>query len=209
MNSVSHTLFASMVHDKVHYHTPVHVLYLLAFAQENKVELQNWEKLAIFFHDAIYRPGAKINNNEHSSASLLEVLLNDTGVEREDILDACSAIHQTANHLSDDIKEKYWNVMDLDLSGFAANPSPFNLQNQLIEKEFRQANKKNYGYTLEQFLTGRIEFLTNLKKRKSLYHTELFKTTLRMEEKAQINLDNQIKETERRITMMNKKANLV
>lgn len=202
-DSIAYTLFSSMFNDKVYYHTPVHILFMLSYAQENHVPLENWEKLAIFFHDAIYRPGSKFN--EQNSVTFMSSLLNGVGISVEDLRYASDAIADTALHLSDNITEMNWRIMDLDLAGFAANPKPFNLQNQLIEMEFCQPNKNNYGYPVDQFLHGRMTFLTAMKARASLYHTEIFKTTLNMEVKAQVNLDNQIKETQRRIDNLNKK----
>ncbi len=205
--SIGYTLFSSMVHDKVYYHTPVHILYALSFAQDNHVPLENWEKLAIFFHDAIYRPGGK--NNEGNSAIFMNALLDNTGMDEHDIAMATKAIESTARHLDDNIPQEHWNVMDLDLAGFASNPKPFNLQNQLIEMEFCQPKKNGYGCTLEQFLQGRIAFLTALQNRKSMYHTELFKVELNMEDKAHINLENQIKETNRRLDNLNRKKKII
>jgi predicted metal-dependent HD superfamily phosphohydrolase len=206
-DSISLSLYHSMFHDKVYYHTPIHILYMLYFAQENKIELQNYEKLAIFFHDAIYRPGSKMNEN--SSIAFMEALLKETGISGNVMINAGFIIDATSAHLREDsgVDQKAWLVMDLDLAGFAAAPKPYNLQNKMIEMEFCQPKIKNYGCSLEVFLQGRMAFLKALKQRTSIYRTELFKTTLNMEVKAQANLDNQINETQRRIELLDKKQN--
>jgi predicted metal-dependent HD superfamily phosphohydrolase len=205
-NSISKALYHTMVNDKTHYHTPVHVLCLLSFAESNHIELTNVEKLAIYFHDAIYRPGVAPAVNEHASATFMHAILTGTGISATDIKSATEIIHCTACHLDDADFGSSNLVMDLDLSGFAANISPFRVQNECIEKEFFDKDKKNYGVEEVVMLTGRLKFLELLAKRKYIYKTKWFLENC--EKKARSNLKNLMIETKRRLKLIQEKLNV-
>jgi len=195
IDSIANTLYNSMTHKLVFYHTPVHIMSLFSFAKENNNKLTPIEELSILFHDSIYRPGSKIN--EAISANFLHCLLEDTGVEENDIRTAQRIIVATASHLRENneilpLLEEAQLVMDLDMSGFSAAPGIYNFQGQMIEKEFYP-----YPYNLKQFLEGRLKFLNALKSKKSIYRTQAF--IEKFEKRAQLNLSNSIKEVERRI----------
>lgn len=196
ISAIVNSLYSSMVNFRVYYHTPVHIMSILSFSKEHGIELTNAEKLAIFFHDAIYRPGSK--NNERYSIDFMKSLLNETGI-RPDIINTTGyLIHHTSLHLEDLISSIGVEnlVMDLDMSGFTATPGVFTFQSLMIEKEFH----RGYGsdiFTLSQFLKGRKKFLTALKNKKSIYRTKLFLD--KFEHRAQINLSNAIIEVDLRI----------
>jgi predicted metal-dependent HD superfamily phosphohydrolase len=194
--SIVNSLYSSMINFRVYYHTPVHVMSIFSFAKEHHIELSRSEKLAIFFHDAIYRPGSK--NNERYSIDFMKSLLNETRTNNDVINIASHIIHYTALHLEELISSPGVEnlVMDLDMSGFSATPGVFTFQSLMIEKEFH----RGYGsdlFTLEQFLKGRKKFLTALKNKKTIYRTEFFLD--KFEKRAQINLSNAIIEVDRRI----------
>ncbi len=199
VTSIVNSLYSSMVNFRVYYHTPVHVMSLFSFAKEHRIELNRSEKLAIFFHDAIYRPGSK--NNEDLSIAFMESLLTETGADANVIKDARYIIWSTSKHLVDDngpveLYGPFKLVMDLDMSGFSATPGVFTFQSLMIEKEFH----RGYGsdiFTKEQFLKGRQKFLKALKNKKSIYRTERFLD--QFEKRAQINLSNAIIEVDRRV----------
>jgi predicted metal-dependent HD superfamily phosphohydrolase len=205
-NSISKAVYHTMVNDKTHYHTPVHVLCLLSFAEANHIDLSNVEKLAIYFHDAIYRPGTAPAVNEHASADFMKAILTGTGISQPDIEEATKIIHATARHLEDTDFGTANLVMDLDLSGFSANISPFRVQNECIEKEFCDKDKKNYGVEEVVMLTGRLKFLELLSKRKHIYKTPWFLQNC--EKRARTNLKNLIIETKRRLKVIQEKLNV-
>jgi predicted metal-dependent HD superfamily phosphohydrolase len=191
IRSIYNTVFSSMTSDKVYYHTPVHILSMLTFADLNNIKLQPWEKLAIFFHDVIYKPGSK--NNEINSIQFMMALLDGTGISESIKMQSASAIQATAMHLEQEWEPEFNTLMDLDMSGFSANKDSYNIQNDCIKKEFCQPDLNRYdGVTLENFNKGRISFLTNLKNKKSIYRTDLFLN--KFEQKAQENCINSIKE---------------
>lgn len=192
INSIGMSLFKSMSSGLVFYHTPVHIMSIFDFAVENNISLSPTQELSILFHDAIYRPRSKIN--ESLSVKFMESLLQETGVPEKEIITAGHIIDATSRHLQDD-EEEHKLVMDLDMSGFVSTPGQFTFQSEMIEKEFYNGN--NDLYTLEQFLTGRLGFLTKLQQKKSIYRTPMF--LKKFEKRAQLNLSNAINEVKRRI----------
>ncbi len=198
--TIASTVFSSMMSTRLYYHTPAHILNMFSFAKENTITLTPIEELAILFHDAIYRPGSKMN--EDSSVLLMEsLLLNTNNVDEKNISAASSIIRSTGWHLQDDaISDSAKLVMDLDMAGFANSPGEFASNSELVEKEFH----RGYGndvYTLEQFLNGRLKFLNALTARKSIYRTPFF--LKKFEKRAQTNLKNAISEVTRRIESEN------
>jgi predicted metal-dependent HD superfamily phosphohydrolase len=166
---------------------------IFEFAKENDIKLTSVEELSILFHDAIYRPGSKFS--ESLSVKFMESLLDETGVKYDDINNTSKIILATARHLTDN-DEEHKLVMDLDMSGFSAPPGEFTFQGEMIEKEFHNGHRSDL-YTMEQFLNGRLKFLTKLQERKSIYRTPMF--LKKFEKRAQTNLANAISEVKRRI----------
>ena len=195
--SIGECLYASMITPWVTYHTPIHTMNMFTFTNEHKIELSNEELLAIFFHDAIYRPGSKVN--EANSSLFMESLLVDTGISTNSLTLASNIIKDTAYHISGEIQKESELVMDIDVSGFAATPGQFAFQSKLIEYEFQRSPHRSdeIVYSLEQFLTGRLAFLEKLKSKKSLYRTPFFMS--KFEKKAQLNISNAISEVKTRI----------
>lgn len=192
--TIASTTFDSMMSTRLHYHTPAHIMNIFTFAKDNGITLQPVEELAILFHDAVYRPGFK--ENEAMSTLFMRSLLSGTNIEEKDIQLATDLIIATACHLSDVILTDAYLITDLDMAGFANAPGEFASNSELVEKEFY----RGYGNdvcTLEQFLNGRLKFLTKLKERKSIFRTPLF--LKKLEKRAQINLSNAIMEVNRRI----------
>lgn len=189
IRSICNTVFASMTSDKSYYHTPVHILSIISFCEKNQIELKNWEKLAILFHDAIYRPESI--QNEIQSIQFMFSILNDTGIDENLKTLAGMAIQSTSLHLEEHVDPDHNLLMDLDLSGFSNDKIYFDIQNLCIKKEFCQESLGRYGGVKEkQYNEKRIKFLTALKNKKSLYRTELFLN--KFEQKAQENLINSI-----------------
>lgn len=191
IRSICNTVFASMTSDKVYYHTPVHILSMLSFADINNIKLENWELLAILFHDVVYRPGSK--NNETNSIQLMLALLDGTGISESLKMQSANGILATSMHLEEEFDPDFNKLMDLDMSGFCANEESYNAQNECLKKEFCQPETPKYeGLSLEDYNKGRLEFLSKLKNKKSLYRTELFLNNF--EQKAQNNLINSLRE---------------
>lgn len=173
IRSICNTIFSAMTSDKVYYHTPVHILSIIDFGQKNFIKLENWEILALLFHDVIYRPESK--NNEINSIQFMLNLLDGTAIPDKLKNQAAMAIQTTAMHLEESIDPDFNKVLDLDLCGFSFEKVSYETINNCIEKEFTQENTQRYGgISKKDYLKGRKEFLNQLNNKKSIYRTEEF-----------------------------------
>lgn len=198
VNSICTSLFNAMLSEKVYYHTPVHIMSIFDFAEAKMVDVSYSQQLAIFFHDAIYRPGSKFN--EENSIKFMKALLAGCGVNGYVIEEAVKYIEATALHLSDNVfDDNIQLVMDLDMSGFSS--TTFDTQNAMIELEFCQPNLEHYGYTVEQFLKGRMDFLQKLNSKKNIYRTE-FMVVNKYETLARNNLTRAISNMQERLSKL-------
>ena len=73
--AVAGSICELMSNDTLFYHNYIHPLAMFSFAEQNGIELELWERLAVWFHDAIYIKGNK--NNERRSADLVDALFKD------------------------------------------------------------------------------------------------------------------------------------
>lgn len=182
-------LFTAMCVGRTFYHTPYHVMNIFYTADSMGIELNADERLAIWFHDAIYRAGS--NENEDQSVRFMESLLHYIS----DVNILCGAkliIEDTARHLTvKPVYEHSCRMMDLDMSGFAASEESFKIQNECIEKEFLEN-----GYSERDVLKGRLAFLERLDSKDTIYRTERFIDEL--EPIARENISKIIEETRTR-----------
>lgn len=175
-------LYRSMMHRGVHYHTPLHVLRMFAVAQDMGCHLSDSEILAIWFHDAFWRPDKGVQNEINSGCFLLGLL---EGLVAQPILEMADQIVQdTALYLQPQVNETSRTVMDLDLAHFALPDYP--LMGELVRREFLEI------YTEEEVRTGRRAFLEKALATKPLYRTIPFRE--RFEEKARQNLEKDLQE---------------
>ncbi len=152
----------------LHYHTPVHILSIFQWARKNAQTLQWWEQLTLWFHDAVYDPGAVAKENENESAVYLETVLAPHLLDRP--LDQVSAaIIVTADHLEANTDPQFDRIMDLDLGSFAW-PDPVRAEvAQCIDLEFS-------GLCGEvEFLTQRKAFLKKLTAKGFIYRSKYFR----------------------------------
>lgn len=183
------------INDKAAYHTPIHVLYMLSFAQLHNIKLDLWEILAVYFHDAIYRPESK--KNESNSIQYMFALLTDTGISSEILTETAFAIQSTALHLETYVSESHNKFMDLDMSMFACDTPIFLQLCNGIESEYCNETDKNFnGITVKDFLIGRLEFLNKLLNKKSIFRSSFF---AEFENKAKENIMESIKICEERL----------
>lgn len=171
--TIGRTLVASMSDASLHYHTPVHVLCMFLFAEQNEIEL-NWDtKLAIWFHDAIYVPGQE-GLNEHCSSNFMKALMYpfiDEGVyNKVDV-----AIRATANHMKDEAAVGHMALLDLDLCSLVFENQE--VVNQCLEKECSNDVKRR-------------AFLQTLINRGFVYRSAIFKD--RFEDIAMNNVKTQL-----------------
>lgn len=171
--SILLTTINAHISDKISYHSPLHVLSILSFAQLNSIPLEDWELFAIFYHDVIYRPGSK--KNEINSLQFMISLLSDTGISQGVLAKAASGIQATAMHLDEFVEPSTEKLLDLDLHSFTFDRESFSEINKTIKLEFcREDDKKFKGCNLKEYYTGRKSFLEKLNSKKSIFRTAYF-----------------------------------
>ncbi len=151
-----------------HYHTWAHIEALLRHYEAAKPRLRRpvpvlW---ALYFHDAIYDPMAK--DNEDRSAVLLEQE-EQTHLSTDDLAFAATIIRATAKHvipegLNENDTADLAAFLDMDLSILATRAEVFDQ----YEKDVRA----EYAFVPEEaFRKGRAAILQNFLARPRLYFT--------------------------------------
>lgn len=169
-----------------HYHNLEHIYNMLQLIDE--VELEEGEKevvqLATFFHDVVYVPGRK-DNEEISADYATKVLtiLNIIPALQEKVK---SLILQTKNHHSNEPLDRLIQVfLDIDLAVLGSGEKLYEAYSNGIRKEFHAMDKSKY-------LKGRKLFLESMLSSDFIYHTPEFRNQL--ETNARINLENELAE---------------
>lgn len=120
--------------------------------------------LAAFFHDCIYAPGAK--DNEELSAAAAYDMLSSVGVgikDREIIRDYIIATKHDV--ITDDVDLQY--LLDSDLAGLGYSWSKYLENNIKIRKEFGKFNNI-------QWIAGRSKFIEGMLLKKRIFQSEPF-----------------------------------
>ena len=126
---------------------------------------------AIWYHDAVYNPYSK-RNEERSAYLVIDCLLSRVGKSEKDfIIKVNDAIVSTKYHLTDietesSIATKV--MMDIDLSGLGNSWEQYDTNSQNIMDEY-------YNSSEEEIIEGRLAFLTKLNKKEHFYYTSYFR----------------------------------
>ncbi|MBI4433369.1 hypothetical protein HY632_01205 [Candidatus Uhrbacteria bacterium] len=152
------------------YHTLAHVDACLRDLDEVRTHLNTIEvtvaEAALWFHDAIYIPGHPLN--EQYSAEFAEWALFEVGNVaqgefppriREAIL--ATKRHADSPHFAARV------VIDIDLGILGAPPKRYRAYTKGIRQEYRFLDDRT-------FAVGRLAFLTNMRRKEALYHTDHF-----------------------------------
>ena len=116
---------------------------------------------AIIFHDCIYIPGSKFN--EDDSADEADAFMRDEGVDKKIRDEICDLIMSTKLDSKLDSQEKKL-LHDLDWSGFAT-------YEQLMEDEQKILNEfRDAGYLLREVHRARFDFYKSLDK-EQIFHS--------------------------------------
>lgn len=165
-----------------HYHTVEHIRHCLEEA-ENCRSIQDHPfeiDLALWFHDAIYRPFGSANVLK--SARLATSKLQQAGLP-DDSIELISTLIKATMHPTDPEDPDARIVSDIDLSILGSDPKTYDRYEINIRREFEPLPEILY-------LHRRINFLEQLLELESIYHTEYF--IRRYEEAAQENLKRTI-----------------
>ncbi|MEH6807301.1 MAG: hypothetical protein V7651_00490 [Hyphomonas oceanitis] len=166
-----------------HYHTWAHIEALLRHFGRLKPHLNRPEAVlwALYWHDAIYDPMAK--DNEDESADLLQAEAG-THLAPDDLALADKIIRATAKHvvpegLSPEDESDLCFFLDMDLSILAARPDVFDQYERDVRAEYAAVPDM-------AFRAGRSMILQGFLKRDRLYFTDTCRAE--WEEAARANL---------------------
>lgn len=155
-----------------HYHGEQHLVSMFGTAKEHGFALNEAQKLAVLFHDAVYVPGAPKGQNEALSVALLKALADGRAGGRAPLRAyaghvgaAGLIIMDTVDHRKATIPDAAA-VLDLDLSSLAGHYAGFLARGEEIRSEYRHLVEDDAKFNL-----GRAEFYGGMLDRKHLFHT--------------------------------------
>ncbi|WP_448518985.1 HD domain-containing protein [Rhodoflexus sp.] len=117
------------------YHNLHHIAALLDLANQHRADLQNFSLifLSIWFHDAIYQPLRK--DNEEASAALAKKQLQPLQINQSDLDKISSYILATKKHQPSDDSDLQW-FLDFDLAILSSPPEVYEAYTQQIRQEY-------------------------------------------------------------------------
>lgn len=166
MHHISYVLYHLTNKPNLYYHNYKHVLNILHFAEKENIILEDYQKLAIFFHDAIYNP--KNKDNEIKSSLLLTTLFSSENIDKEKLKKSSNIIMDTEKHFSNRKVFEYSEiVLDLDLSSFCQDFNSFNYDSIKIKTEYNFVPHN-------EFIDKRKKLLESLLYMRTIFRTEYF-----------------------------------
>ncbi|WP_327857346.1 metal-dependent hydrolase [Acinetobacter guillouiae] len=160
-----------------HYHTVQHIVECLELFHQVKAQLNDpvAVELAIWFHDAVYNPQAK--DNEQQSAQLMHK--HCVGILTQSVLDKVSQwIIATQKHQPSKQHDLNY-LLDIDLAILASPVERFAEYEQQIQQEYAWVDAEIYK-------VKRAEVLQHFFHMQPLYQTEYFRKNF--EQNAKVNL---------------------
>lgn len=165
-----------------HYHTVQHINAMLRHFDltSNLTEYPNEVELAIWFHDAIYKPFSL--NNEKGSADWAKEFLIDHGYEENGIDRVYRLIMATLHDGAVEHQDERL-IVDIDLTILGTPPDVYDEFERNVRKEYRWVPSFIYRKKRKQLL---LKFLAQ----DSIYHLEYFK--IKFEKAARENIKKAI-----------------
>ncbi len=142
-----------------HYHTLEHIANMLF--RGRALELSDEQIYAIWYHDAIYDPRSK--TNEEDSAALATDALRSIGWDEARTGRVARMVLDTKTH--EPTVPGSAEVIDLDLSSIASDWPIYERNGNNIRREYHWVSEDKYA-------TGTREFLKTLLARKQIFTTE-------------------------------------
>lgn len=143
------------------YHNLEHIRHCLTLLDTTPESGNAALELAIWFHDAVYKPLAR--DNEARSADLMRRVANACGFPTDVLDDAHRIILVTAAHAKA-VRTDERMMADIDLSVLAGNPEAYALYAACIRTEYAAVDD-------ESFRTGRAAFLRSMLSSNAIFHT--------------------------------------
>ena len=160
------------------YHTAEHIRDCLAELDLSRDLAQYPDEVeaALWFHDAVYRPGA--SDNEDQSAELVRTALSVGAVPRE-VADRTAALVLATRHAGVPSSPDEQLIRDIDLSILGREPGIFDAFERRIRREYAWVPEPMYR-------RERLAVLSGFLRRRSIYQTDQFRQ--RYEASARANL---------------------
>jgi predicted metal-dependent HD superfamily phosphohydrolase len=171
------------------YHTTRHLVEMFGALEEleDAGEIDGRQcsvaRLAAWFHDAIYDPGASPGSNEEDSAALARDTLQELGFGDRDVHAIDRLIQLTARHDADGAEPLDAAFHDADLWILSAPQERFDGYCDQVREEYAHAPDTAYR-------KGRAAVLEPLAHRDTIYHTS--RARHRWETPARINLGREL-----------------
>lgn len=152
------------------YHTTRHLVEMFWALEELEAvgEIDDRQssvaRLAAWFHDAVYRPGASHGSNEADSAALARNHLLEVGLEDDDIEAIDRMIRVTANHDAHHEEPLEAAFQDADLWILSAPAERFDGYCDQVREEYADLSEAAYR-------RGRTTILETLLHRDTIYRT--------------------------------------
>jgi len=168
-------------HKSRYYHNLEHIYNMLLQAEKvkNKIEDFHTLKFAIWFHDIIYKPYKK--NNEEKSSNLAKSHLKILNFDEKRTKDVQNLIISTKKHqliLGKNDDNAY--LLDFDLSILGADWKTYENYYQNIRKEYKIYPDLLYNPIRKKILNHFLE-------RETLYFTEVYQTKYEIQARANLN----------------------
>ena len=165
-----------------YYHTSEHISACLCHLDDCGLELEFPQEveIALWFHDAIYKPLSR--NNERKSADWAAEFLRENGATEDEVARVHRLIVATA-HDALPLNGDESALVDIDLSILGADPATYEVFEKNVRKEYRLVPSFIYK-------RKRVEILQGFLERPQIYNTEYFLKAL--ERQARVNLANAI-----------------
>jgi predicted metal-dependent HD superfamily phosphohydrolase len=118
------------------YHDPAHLTLMLDVVDAHAEAAPNPDtvRLAAWFHDAVYDPRAK--DNEEASAELSVTVLTDLGVPPAIVAETARLVRLTASHAADPADADGALLCDADLAVLAGSPADYDAYAAAVRREY-------------------------------------------------------------------------
>lgn len=153
-----------------HYHNLFHIHSMLKHANNNRHKIEDYNAflLAIWYHDIIYKPTKK--NNEEQSARFAQKRLKTLNLDDKTTNKVSKLINSTKKHeiiLDENLDNAY--LLDIDLSILGSTWENYQKYVANIRKEYKIYPKLIYN-------KGRKQVLKHFLERNTLFFTEEYQS---------------------------------
>ncbi len=150
------------------YHNEHHLVAVLEHLDSLEGEADDVDavRLAAWFHDAVYEPGA--TDNEEASAALATAVLTEGGVDIARAHEVARLIRLTAHHQAEEGDRNGRTLCDADLAVLGSDATDYARYAAGIREEYAHIDD-------DTFRAGRIGVLDRLLEKRPLYATNRYR----------------------------------